>query len=88
MLINSASLKSQYSMISVGELENKDVSWEKSNKLDLGIELSLFKNLKIQVDYFHDHRKGIFLLRDNMSDVAGIVNLPYVNIGEVVNRGI
>ena len=71
-------------MISVGELENKDVSWEKSYKLDLGAELSLFRNLKIQVDYFRDHRKGIFLLRDNMSDVAGIVSLPYVNIGEVV----
>lgn len=79
--------KTGYAKVSVGDLANPSVSWEKSYKLDVGIELSLFKALKIQVDYFRDHRKGIFLLRDNLSDISGIVNMPYVNIGEVLNRG-
>ncbi|MBQ4278926.1 MAG: TonB-dependent receptor [Rikenellaceae bacterium] len=77
----------EYGGIRVGEVANDHVSWEKSYKLDLGIELNMFNGLKIQADYFRDHRKGIFLLRDDLSLTAGIITLPYVNVGEVLNRG-
>ncbi|MGV8093174.1 MAG: TonB-dependent receptor [Mangrovibacterium sp.] len=74
--------------IRAAELANNDVSWETVNKLDLGVELSFFKMLKIQADYFAEHRTGIFLERDDMSDTDGIVDsTPWVNIGEVKNKG-
>ncbi|MDR3308402.1 MAG: TonB-dependent receptor [Tannerella sp.] len=64
-----------------------NVSWEKSNKLDIGVELSLWNQINIQADYFRDYRTGIFLQRSDLTYVAGIATLPYVNIGEVLNRG-
>ncbi|MDR0510703.1 MAG: TonB-dependent receptor [Rikenellaceae bacterium] len=64
-----------------------NVSWEKSHKLNAGLELSLFRRVDIQADYFRDYRTGIFLKRDDMTDVAGVLDLPYANIGEVLNRG-
>lgn len=74
--------------IRAGELANDEVSWEKVYKFDLGLEISFFEMLKIQVDYFSEHRKGIFLERNDMSDTDGIVaSTPWVNIGEVKNKG-
>ncbi|KAA6348562.1 TonB-dependent receptor SusC [termite gut metagenome] len=64
------------------------VAWEKSNKLDLGLELSLLGNINIQADYFRDYRTGIFLQRNDLTYVAGVAILPYVNIGKVLNRGL
>ncbi|MDR2473028.1 MAG: TonB-dependent receptor [Tannerella sp.] len=65
-----------------------NVSWEKSHKLDIGLEMSLFKQVNIQADYFRDYRTGIFLQRNDLTYIAGVATLPYVNIGEVLNRGI
>lgn len=67
---------------------NPSVSWEESEKLDVGLELTLWNSVRFQADYFRDHRRGIFLSREDIADIAGIANLPYVNIGEVLNRGV
>ncbi|GHU88324.1 SusC/RagA family TonB-linked outer membrane protein [Bacteroidia bacterium] len=65
-----------------------NVSWEKSHKLDIGLELSFFNTFNLQADYFRDYRTGIFLKREDMTDVSGVENLPYANMGEVLNRGV
>jgi TonB-linked SusC/RagA family outer membrane protein len=75
-------------IIRMGEWANPDVSWEKSYKLNIGAEFLLFKSLKMDVDYFQDRRKGIFLERQTISDMAGLSKAPWVNIGEMENRGI
>lgn len=70
-----------------GDFANPGVSWEKSYKLDLGVELSLFNALKIQADYFSDHRQGIFLQNKEISSIVGLNDAPWLNVGETVNRG-
>ena len=70
------------------ELGNPNVSWEKSYKLNLGVELSLFNSIRLTADYFKDHRKGIFLRRDDMSSLFGMESNPYANVGEGINRGV
>lgn len=70
------------------ELANPNVTWERSYKLNLGIELSLFNSIRIQADYFRDHRKGIFLRRDDLSSLFAMDARPYANVGEGLNRGV
>lgn len=71
-----------------GEAANANVGWEESEKLDIGIELELFKgSLKIQADYFSEYRNGIFWPKYTLSPITGIVNVPYVNVGQMSNKG-
>lgn len=77
-----------YGGIHFGEFANSNVSWEKSYKMDLGVEMSLFNTVKIQADYFNDRRKGIFLKYEDISSVVGLQSRPYINIGETKNRGV
>lgn len=79
-----------------GTLGNLLVSWEKENKLDLGIDLGLFNNkLSATVDYFNNNRYDILTDRSGRSDSRfGSVSLvfgqtlPPVNLGKVNNKGI
>ena len=74
--------------IRVAETANDQVSWEKVAKFNVGVELSLFRGLELQADYFNEHRTGIFLERSDLSQTAGIVDaVPWVNVGEVKNKG-
>jgi TonB-linked SusC/RagA family outer membrane protein len=73
--------------IRIGEVENLYVSWEKAYKLNIGLELGLFDKLRIQADYFHEKREGIFLQRSGLPALAGIQTIPYVNIGATINQG-
>lgn len=77
--------------IAMGRPENVDFSWEEEKKLNAGIELLLFDQLRIQADYFYTHRTGILMQRGGLPGIAGLQNtskLPYVNIGETENRGV
>lgn len=69
---------------------NEDASWEVSRKLNLGVDLVLFKELSITADYFTEHRSDIFMQRQSLAATAGMTtaNLPFANIGKVDNRGI
>ena len=73
--------------IKEGDISNPNVSWEVAEKLDLGIDLSLFGKLKIQADIFKEHRSGIFLQRKSLPYFSGISVTPYVNMGEMDNSG-
>lgn len=72
----------------IGEVENLSASWEEALKLNVGFELSLFEKIKLQVDYFREERRGIFLQRSGLPAIVGVSTIPYVNVGETLNRGI
>ncbi|MDO5570224.1 MAG: TonB-dependent receptor [Bacteroidales bacterium] len=74
--------------IRIGDEGNPNVGWEQADKLDLGFDVSLFNSLKIQFDYFREKRTGIFLQRKAIPVFAGLSTNPYVNIGEMHNKGI
>lgn len=73
--------------IRIGDVENLEVSWEEAHKMNVGVEFSLFNAVKVQADYFHEKRKGIFLARAGLPAIVGITSTPYTNIGETVNQG-
>ena len=67
-------------------LSNPDVFAEKSVKYDVGLDMRLWKNLEIELNFFMDKRSDI-LTRDNMIPSAAGAPESYKNIGEVTNKG-
>lgn len=68
----------------------QNASWEISTKLNLGIDLGFLKNsLMLNVDYFYEDRKDIFVQRRTLPIEIGIGDAnPYANLGRVTNEGI
>jgi len=74
-----------YAMI-VNSFGNKDLRWETTYQLDIGYELSLFKNrLNFVVDYYNKDTKDL-LLNANVPYAVGLQRI-YRNIGSIRNRG-
>lgn len=74
--------------IAIGDLGNSNVEWEKATKFNIGVELTAFRDIKFQLDYFYDKRTGIFIQRQSTPSVVGINTDQYVNLGRMRNRGI
>ena len=66
-----------------------DVTWEKAQKQNLGVELKTWNNaLSLTVDVFREVRTGIFRQRGDVPNYVGVLSLPWANLGEIHNRGI
>ncbi len=77
--------------IVTGRPENLNFSWEEETKLNVGVEFELFRELRVQTDFFRSRRTGILMQRSGLPAYAGLQNsskLPYVNVGETLNSGI
>ncbi|MCK9413295.1 MAG: TonB-dependent receptor [Prolixibacteraceae bacterium] len=75
--------------ITAGEstIGNPLVTWEKSRKQNIGVDLKFFKgNLGISFDQFYEYRSDILITR-NTTPAFIPVKLPPVNLGKVSNRG-
>jgi TonB-linked SusC/RagA family outer membrane protein len=69
------------------QLANPLISWEKADKIDVGVDIDLFNNhFKITADYYHDRYKDLLQVRGRSSLLLGT---PYSveNIGVVLNQG-
>lgn len=65
------------------------VSWERAKKQNLGVEIKMLDNaISLTVDVFRENRTGIFRQRGDVPNYAGLLSLPYANLGEIHNRGI
>lgn len=68
---------------------NADITWEVSNKTDIGLVATLWNGLLgIDATYFLEHRSKI-LVQPNLSvsNIYGYPSLPSENIGRVNNHG-
>lgn len=72
-------------------LANPDVSWERKNILNFGLDAQLFHLLTVGFDIFNESQKDILV--QPYSIVPGFVGasygdvLPYMNVGQVDNHG-
>lgn len=67
----------------------ENAGWEHVKKFDVGFDMSLFNQVNITFDYFHDHRDRILMARSSWPNMLGYWgSLPWSNIGEVINRGV
>lgn len=68
-------------------LPNKEVSWEKSEQLDFGFDARLFNDrLAVNFDWYKKTTKD-WLVRAPQLDSYG-TGAPYINGGDVENRGV
>lgn len=69
---------------------NKSITWELSKKMNLGVEIGLFKDFRINVDYFTEKRDQILLKRRTVPSFQGVSSdyIPRVNMGKVDNHGV
>lgn len=68
-------------------MSNPDITSERSNKFNVGIDARLFGSLEITVDAYMENRKGI-VVRDNSYSSGVGLTPPYTNAGEVASRGL
>ncbi|WP_165042248.1 TonB-dependent receptor [Dysgonomonas sp. ZJ709] len=71
-----------------GDIGVPGLTWETVTKTNLGLELGLWNMLELQVDYFDEKRRDIFMQRKNFPNSAGFAKLPWANFGKVDNKGI
>ncbi len=74
--------------IGIGYQGNPNVSWETAYKTNVGIEIGLFNQLRLQVDYFKEDREDIFIERQSIPSIAGVAVKPWLNIGRMHNSGV
>lgn len=66
---------------------NPYITWEKSHKFNMGIDLLAMKKFNVVLDLFYDKRTDIISQKNaTVPDVYGNI-LPYENVGEVSNKG-
>ena len=66
-------------------LSNRNISWETTEEKNIGLDLTLFKNLSITADYYRRRTRDILLLLD-VPLILGLTR-PYQNAGVVDNNG-
>ncbi len=67
-------------------LGNKDIKWETTTQIDVGINMALFGKLSLEADYFIRDAEDI-LFDQNNPGVTGVREPTTVNIAEVRNEG-
>lgn len=72
----------------VDGLANLNLKWEKATQTDIGVDLGLMNGkVNITADVFQK-RNTRFLFQPPVAAVYGVSNPPFVNGGQITNRGI
>jgi len=70
----------------IDKLINKDLRWEKTEQLDLGLDLRAFSGkLNFSMDYYHKVTKDLIVNGTGPLSVGN--EYPFVNGGDVTNKG-
>lgn len=66
----------------------QNACWEHAKKLDIGVDLTLFRNWTMVFDYFYEKRYDILMRRASWPNSLGYKDaVPWSNIGRVNNWG-
>ena len=65
-----------------------NLTWERERKVNVGVDLGLFRgSIDLIVDWFHNRRNNILLRRKTIPSAAGFRNSPWQNFGVTTNTG-
>ncbi|MCQ2153887.1 MAG: TonB-dependent receptor [Bacteroidales bacterium] len=69
--------------------QNDDITWEVGRKLNVGVDLELFGDLKLAVDAFREIRSNIFQQKLSIPNYLGTADSKiYGNLAKVLNYGV
>lgn len=75
--------------VAINNYPNPNITWETSRQTNLGVEVTVLKNLSITADFYKQHRSNILLGRNNIPTTMGLEgNTITANIGTANSRGI
>lgn len=84
----SAGNPTYYGGIAPSVMGTQGLTWEKSAKTDIGLEMGFLNKLNLVVDWFRDKRTSILVGRNSISSIGGYSNVSiFGNIGEMLNKG-
>ncbi len=66
---------------------NEGLTWEKEKQLNLGFDMTLWKNIEMSFDFFNRHRKDILVSSDAKIPLFAGIYIPYLNLGRARNSG-
>lgn len=72
---------------SIARYGNSNITWEKSYKANVALELGLFQGLNFEFDAFHDRRTNILLNRVNLPATLGLAAAVRANSGKLNSQG-
>ena len=65
-----------------------NLRWERAKKADIGIEAKMFnERLEFIIDFFRDRRDGIYQRRSQIPGYAGLMQMPFGNVGKMKSYG-
>lgn len=67
--------------ISISQYPNEFITWEKSTKMNLGLETRLFDLMNITAEYYTEERTGILMTRSYIPSTMGLMATPQSNLG-------
>jgi TonB-linked SusC/RagA family outer membrane protein len=75
--------------VNVRRYANESITWEIARKLNLALELGLFKKIDLQVDVWREHRTNILMARSSIPPTMGLGSVTMdANVGEAESSGI
>jgi TonB-linked SusC/RagA family outer membrane protein len=74
--------------VTISRYADAKITWETAYKQNYGIEVGVYDNVDVQVDYFREHRTRILQNRSYLPNTMGLQAYPQANIGETLSRGV
>src|SRR5690606_8495316 len=76
-----------YRVSNEGKIGNPDLTWERARKMNIGVELGLWRDkIRITADLFQENRNNILASLGTVPTIVG-ANLPAYNLGKMKNSG-
>jgi TonB-linked SusC/RagA family outer membrane protein len=78
----------RYNSIIVNRYANPNISWEKSYKQNLALEVGLWNKLTMIAEYFTEKRTNILMDRVSIPNTMGLTAAVKANVGEAAGKGV
>lgn len=68
---------------------NEDITWEVGEKINLGVDLQLFRSFDVTLDFFRENRRDIFQQRATIPNYMGTASTKvFGNLARMKNQGV
>jgi len=74
--------------VAIYRYSNEDITWEKSESTNIGMDLSLFGSMNLIVDVYKQHRTNILMNRAYIPNTMGLAANIQANVGEAEGNGV
>ncbi|MEH3113846.1 hypothetical protein [Pedobacter terrae] len=71
--------------VSISRYANNNITWEVSRSLNIGMDLTAFKDLNLTVEVYKQFRSQILQPKSSVESAAGFEALPFANFGKAEN---